>query len=1051
MKSLIMNLSHIFNKNLRQKLLVMAILPLILIQIGVGLVAFFAYSQVIADLMSSRDRELARLSAEQLSSYISSEVEHLNRQTGVFNLMNQLNPNQTFQPTPMISDTLGTAPGTLTGTPPGISTPRNNTTTPRPNDDRPPQDEDGIILTLNTDGIVNQVRPATPETNVYLGQDWSDNPYFQQAVTTLEPAYSDMLTDNVNNKDMLIIAAPISTSGTLHGIAVNLLYPADLEDGGFYKHMENELIFSAEGNTYLVDSYGIVIYHSNPAYIGQDFSDQDAVEDVLDGEQDAVFTENIAGQPTIASYAQVPGTPWSLVIEDNWSGITDALSIYQIVLVILLLGGVCIPTVVIAIGVNRVISPIEKLTRATQEVARGDFDQTICVHTGDEIETLATQFNQMSAQLRESYSTLEQRVVERTAQLQAANERYRVVSNLTSDYVYHITITPYGDFALDWATEAFSRFTGYPPAELAAVGGWTAIIHSEDLPHYQAQREALLAALAKDDQPVPTAFEYRIIARNGEIRWLRDYWQPIKETDPHTTLAILGAAQDISERKLAEEALREATISAQRSAEAAQAANRAKSVFLANMSHELRTPLNAILGYSQLMVRDPQVTATQREQLETIGRSGEHLLGLINDVLTMSKIEAGRAVLQENAFDLHRQLEGLREIFLMQARNKGLTMILDIAPEIPHYVYADEGKLRQILMNLLSNAVKFTQEGGVTLRTGFKRRDPAPDAPKAEPTLWLRFEVEDTGPGISPEEMKILFEPFIQTATGQKSKEGTGLGLPISQQFVHLMGGKLEVDSTMGKGSCFRLEIPIRLAEADEIETYVTHPHRRVTGIEPGPSYRILIVEDQATNRDLLQRLLNEFGFEIQCAVNGQEGLSLWEFWQPHLIWMDMRMPVMDGYEATRRIKERARTLGKSPIIIALTASAFEEDRTAILEAGCDDFVRKPFRESDIFEALTQHLGVRFTYADPEKTEAAIPSSSVEIPPEILAAELAGLPAQWKNDLYRAAQELDNEKMLQLVAQARSEAPQLAGAIAHWIKDFEYEKILQTAASAVGS
>ena len=334
--------------------------------------------------------------------------------------------------------------------------------------------------------------------------------------------------------------------------------------------------------------------------------------------------------------------------------------------------------------------------------------------------------------------------------------------------------------------------------------------------------------------------------------------------------------------------------------DAAETASRAKSEFLANMSHELRTPLNAILGFSELMRRDPGMSPSQRTHLATIGRSGEHLLSLINDVLELSKIEAGRIVLNECRFDLHHLLLGLEEMFRLRIHNQGLSLAFEREGEVPRYVQADQNKLRQVLINLLDNAVKFTEKGGITLRVAVK----APVRPPKSDDCVLTFEVIDTGIGISLNERKYIFDAFFQTKDPHLPQQGTGLGLPISQKFVKLMGGVLTVSSELNRSTRFTFDLPVKPAGGADKDT--SRLKRRVCGLaECQPVLRLLVVEDNDNNRNLLVSLLRTVGFEVQEAVDGREAVKRWQQWQPHQIWMDMRMPVMDGYEATRRIRKR--------------------------------------------------------------------------------------------------------------------------------------------------
>ncbi|MFW9261400.1 PAS domain S-box protein [Nostoc sp. CALU 546] len=514
-------------------------------------------------------------------------------------------------------------------------------------------------------------------------------------------------------------------------------------------------------------------------------------------------------------------------------------------------------------------------------------------------------------------------------------------------------------------------------------------------------------------------------------------------------------------RHQAEEALRIAK-------EAAETANRAKSAFLANMSHELRTPLNAILGFSQLMERDTSLNSNQRESLATINRSGEHLLNLINDVLEMSKIEAGQIIFNPEDFDLYLLLQTLQEMFQVRAQTKQLFLRFEIAPNLPRYIQTDEGKLRQVLINLLGNAVKFTQTGGVTLRVrlGSESRGageageageekllcpmpnapcPMPHAPCPMPNApFLHFEVEDTGRGIAPEEMNNLFQPFVQTTSGIQTKEGTGLGLTISRQFVRLLGGDIHLTSSVRQGSTFSFDIQVNLAAALKAAPKLSKG-RVLKLAADQPSYRVLVVDDRKENRDLIVQLLGSIGFEIKAANNGQEAIAIWQTWQPHLIWMDMRMPVMNGYDATKEIRAREKntTTNHRTVIIALTASAFEEQQASILAAGCDDLVRKPFREQVIFEKIAEYLQVRYVYAEESREEATDNNlENIEFSILDLRSAITVMPAQWVTELNQAAVEVDAERIFQLIEQIPPTHSALAEKLANLVRSFCFDEII---------
>ena len=469
-----------------------------------------------------------------------------------------------------------------------------------------------------------------------------------------------------------------------------------------------------------------------------------------------------------------------------------------------------------------------------------------------------------------------------------------------------------------------------------------------------------------------------------------------------------------------------------KSKEAAEVANRAKSQFLASMSHELRTPLNAILGFSQVMARNISITPEQREYIEIINRSGEHLLELINDVLSMSKIEAGQITINKSRFNLYKLLNSLKEMLRLKANSKGLQLIFEQPDDLPKYIQTDESKLRQVLINLIGNAIKFTTQGSVNLRVRSQLKNDITGEEKCQ----LAFEITDTGPGISPSEIHKLFQPFVQTDTGRRSMQGTGLGLPISQQFVRIMGGDISVESKLGQGTNFTFNIQVNLVtESDEQEKPST---KQVIALEAGQqTYRILIVEDVVENRQLLIEILKPLGFETYEASNGEEGVALHAIWKPHLILMDMLMPIMDGYEATRQIKQSPE--GQETIIIALTASAFEEQRQVILSTGCDDFIRKPFREDVLFDKIAYHLKLRYIYEE-EKSSTSV---SAPIPPKILTAhDLSVMPTDWLVNLYQAAICVDDSGILKLIKQIPESEAILANALTELVENFRIDIII---------
>jgi signal transduction histidine kinase len=475
----------------------------------------------------------------------------------------------------------------------------------------------------------------------------------------------------------------------------------------------------------------------------------------------------------------------------------------------------------------------------------------------------------------------------------------------------------------------------------------------------------------------------------------------------------------------------------------AAAANQAKSEFLANISHELRTPLNAILGFSQVMNREPQLNNEQREYLNIINRNGEQLLELINNILDLSKIEAGLAALNERSFDLYRLLDDLEELFQIQAEQKDLDILFVVQNDVPQYIRTDDQKLRSCLLNLIANAIKFTSYGRIVVTV----------KKSVDLNTYLQFSVSDTGPGIATEEIASLFNAFVQTSAGIKAAEGTGLGLAISQKFAKLLGGEIIVESVVGEGATFHLMIQSSQPDLAEI---MLQQRQRIVGVELGQElHRILVVDDTKTNRLLLIKLLEPFGFELREASNGLEAITLWESWQPHLILIDTRMPAMGGLEATRQIRALEKLKypedsEQATIIIALTASIFEERRGEVLAAGSNDFVRKPFREEVIFEKIQKHLGVLYCYEDlPQTTTSPRKVNSRGKPDSFFLDALSGMPITWLNDLCFAANHLREESVYELIDQIPETSTALAESLRNLANDFYLDEIVRLTQAAL--
>lgn len=561
------------------------------------------------------------------------------------------------------------------------------------------------------------------------------------------------------------------------------------------------------------------------------------------------------------------------------------------------------------------------------------------------------------------------------------------------------------------------------PASLQAEQPLAEKMMQGEIPGYQLERE--------------------LVRKDGQHLWGLLNLALMRDTDGQIHY-LIAQITDISDRKQAEQALEQAK-------ETAEAASQAKSIFLANMSHELRTPLNAILGFSELMQRSELLPPDYQDYVNLIHSSGNSLLRLINEILDLSKIEAGKMVLNPQPVNLYEQLQNISQTISERIRRKKLQFHLEIFPDVPRHITVDAQKLEQVILNLLSNAVKFTEQGHITLRVSRVLAPPSlPPCP-----VFLCFQVNDTGVGIAEQELDLIFDAFAQAQAGQKAQEGTGLGLAISRRFVQLMGGEMTVQSTLGQGTLFQFTLPVEVAAPPRHPG--ASPDRSILKLAPNqPDYRFLVVDDAAVNRLLLVKLLETIGLQVREATNGEEAIALWQEWQPHFIWMDIQMPGINGYETTQRIRaaeqERnsfplasAKGVPPSPkilsatIIIALTAQALPGDRDRALASGFNDYLSKPFKKADLCRKIEKYLGLHFVYCEKYQVDSKVLWDSRTIPIE----ELNRMPEDWTRALYLAAQQCEEETVKQLLRQIPPDYPELSRSLEKLTQDFEFQKIMQ--------
>lgn len=708
-----------------------------------------------------------------------------------------------------------------------------------------------------------------------------------------------------------------------------------------------------------------------------------------------------------------------------------------IVVVVVMLIGVFLSYFVANYSQRAISLPIIGLNQTFEEFRlKKDFSLRVKHHGDDEIGRLYEGFNALAGELQFYSNNLEVLVAARTKSLEESNLQLQNTSKAFELMNYALKdeinqrikteqslkaseekmriilqtmeegVTVYTARQILFVNAAFCRLLGYEPQEIEGMPTEEIsrkLIHPED---YVAVTRAAEAVMKSHRL---RRMEYRYMSKNGQEVWVSGMPAIIPWDEEE---AIIATVVDITQHK-------KDKLDLQKAKEAAETANKAKSTFLANMSHEIRTPLNAVMGYSQILQRDPQLNERQRGFVVSINKSGEHLLSLINDILDMSKIEAGHVQLFPTPFSLDELVFDLADLFRLKADEKNLKLEIQRDPALPAIIRADQGRIRQIIINLIGNAIKFSSKGVISCTFYTPVRN------------LMAVDIADEGSGIPEHLLEHIFQPFEQAHSNTVNAGGTGLGLSISRKLARMMGGDITVKSQIDKGSVFTLSF---LYEAAEGQLVAPAPQKHtVRELAPeSRNTRVLIVDDKHINRHVLLQLLQPLGFELNEAENGLKALEVFKQWKPHIIIMDIVMPLMDGREATRRI--RAEEAGKDVVIIAVTASALDEERAEIMRLGVNDFVRKPFKEAELLESMSIHGRLHYLFDDAAETNKATKDEKIDfssivsqIPDGVIHQTQTALELGDLDQLTQLAGEIGkfgtalSERMLQLIHEFKLE------------------------------